>query len=586
MLYEVGTNRNRSSRRWNKWDSINIAVLALVNLALRGPFFHVPILMIDEAEYMAEGAFAQATQQSAFTFPALTYTIEAFKMSAACFGRYNATPARVAVAIMACAVAAFIYRWLARDTSRALAIASAALFSVWNLVFDGAFIDREWPCMLAILAGAQLFIRAQRRADNRGPWLVFAAGLTTSLALFFKEQAAYMTLAAPLWLVFKAAETRRWRPWLGQGVLYLGGGLTGGAIYITPFLIQGTLLAHVQSEMKFGSVYTSDTPPVTASLFKSHQNLLTKPRGVCLFFMLAGAWCLVQGARALWRLRRGARRDGGVRRDRELLAVLYVGTATAAVRMGSQVFLHYFLFWIPFALVVEGYAIYALTRLCAHRRGGVAVAAIIGFGALAVIPFLPPDAVGWPAAGAAAVLVLAGWACFPRPIPPSRLVAAVSIAMALLAATEAGTLVKSVAAIAAEVAATTPSVEAREFFVRQSLPPTDRLFVWGWRPEFYCASGLEPASHYIVCNGVLNAFWTSTAIDEAAADRLLAKLLPNPPRFIVAGPPTERSFSTTLYPLRAFPALQQWVRREYRLVAELPDCEIYERQANPSGAER
>lgn len=108
-------------------------------------------------------------------------------------------------------------------------------------------------------------------------------------------------------------------------------------------------------------------------------------------------------------------------------------------------------------------------------------------------------------------------------------------------------------------------------WIKEQTTAEDRIFVWGFNPDIYRYTDRLPASRFVYCTfqtglipwtNIDPAIDTSYAIVQGAMDTLLEDLRANRPRFFVdssAGP--HRHFGK--YPLRLFPALNDWLNQNY-----------------------
>ena len=108
-------------------------------------------------------------------------------------------------------------------------------------------------------------------------------------------------------------------------------------------------------------------------------------------------------------------------------------------------------------------------------------------------------------------------------------------------------------------------------FIHDHSKPADKIFVWGYCPDFYLIADRRPASRYIYCSFLTGLIpWTniqpgrdtSYAIVPHTMDILLRELETNRPEYFVDTSLGEaRHF--TKYPLGKFPRLAKWVTANY-----------------------
>lgn len=108
-------------------------------------------------------------------------------------------------------------------------------------------------------------------------------------------------------------------------------------------------------------------------------------------------------------------------------------------------------------------------------------------------------------------------------------------------------------------------------YIRDHSKPTDKIFVWGYNPDFYLLADRRPASRYIYCSFLTGLIpWTnaepgrdtSYAIVPGTMEILLGELESNQPKFIVDTSLGEgRRF--TKYPLLRFRRLAAYCTANY-----------------------
>jgi hypothetical protein len=537
---------------------------------------------------MATAAYGQAHHLSILGWPAHPYTIATYRLVADVFGRYHMLPLRIATDFLVGAIAALIYWWMLRATSRWCALLTAAFYGVYSMSCNGYMVCREFPCSWSLVAGACLFIVSTGATGSRERWLLFASGCVTGSALFFKEQAAYITQAIPLWLILQAACDRRRQPWLGKALWYAAGGLTAGLVYFVPFVLGSTLTEHLDSLLDYGAGFgglgQTSVPqrllPESTRLID--QFLLNRP--VPFFLLIAYVACLLEWIGVGRRLLAGRSANDVVGnpalrcRSSGLLAVCYVLTSSAAVAMGNRFGSGYFLLWLPFIFVAGGQGLYFLTAYSTRRWGNPLTLPAVAVGVYALQTYLlGPVALGL-------LILITGltiWEAYRqrrgwRATPWLQLIL-LAMALGTFAVECPGTYYwpRLKARLNGQFVSAVKSVK---LFSKDALP-TDRLFVWGSRPEFYCVAGLTPATRFVVC-GYADGHWFETdGIPESWSRKLLQELRTSRPRFIVAAPADEHDpYGLFAVSGDAFPALAKFLAADYRLAASYPGCDVYERR--------
>jgi hypothetical protein len=111
----------------------------------------------------------------------------------------------------------------------------------------------------------------------------------------------------------------------------------------------------------------------------------------------------------------------------------------------------------------------------------------------------------------------------------------------------------------------------------------DRLFVWGFAPQIYSATRMEPASRFVSCSVVVgdhaHGAERRKSWDERNGAILMADLTATLPEFFVdAQLRTEFLSQQSIYALGRYPQLAQFVRSKYRLRHEVDGYRVYVRK--------
>ncbi|HET7291059.1 MAG TPA: hypothetical protein VFM88_01415 [Vicinamibacteria bacterium] len=116
-----------------------------------------------------------------------------------------------------------------------------------------------------------------------------------------------------------------------------------------------------------------------------------------------------------------------------------------------------------------------------------------------------------------------------------------------------------------------------------------RLFVWGYAPMFYVASGLPPATRFVVPQAGLTGYVAGNVgstrggfdgrglVDPRHWDLLMSDLLAHSPTFVLDTAPSGL-YRWNRFPLTDFPRLASFVREGYELVAAVGGVRIYRRR--------
>lgn len=107
-------------------------------------------------------------------------------------------------------------------------------------------------------------------------------------------------------------------------------------------------------------------------------------------------------------------------------------------------------------------------------------------------------------------------------------------------------------------------------YIRDQSEPTDRLFVWGFAPEFYLYTQRRPATRYVYCNVLTGLIpWenlgrpsTEYAVVPGTREQLMQDLQKHPPAFVLDTSPADYN-SYGKYPLNQYPDLFRWLQANY-----------------------
>jgi hypothetical protein len=249
-----------------------------------------------------------------------------------------------------------------------------------------------------------------------------------------------------------------------------------------------------------------------------------------------------------------------------------------SVAMGSRFFSGYFLLWMPFVAVAAGYGFHWLFYDSSTTARLVIWIPLVYALYRALEDLFQPLTL-------ILLLLLCGWAWFGGHIQSRRnwewapRVALLTILFLMLILCAQGMHNRPLDNAYRSINFH-PTLATRKFFTANA-QPGDRLFVWGSAPEIYCVTGLEPASRNVACGGAAftGDFFRPDGLSPEWASATIAELQARRPRFILVGPTNgdPKILSKRIYQLRGFPNLEALVQAEYRRVALLPDCDIFER---------
>jgi hypothetical protein len=122
--------------------------------------------------------------------------------------------------------------------------------------------------------------------------------------------------------------------------------------------------------------------------------------------------------------------------------------------------------------------------------------------------------------------------------------------------------------------------------------PDDRLFVWGWLPELYSATGMEAASHLVNTQYIVNDYVDvpQVGLNRPMAAELMKDLNERAPRLIIDA--SRRSWTMVarndpwIYDLTLYPDFEfnELLRNHYRVVGTFDRCVLYVRREREAPA--
>ncbi len=435
-------------------------------------------------------------------------------------GRNNIFALHFFTALLIAATAFLLWRFARcwrHGSAGAWAAALFATLSSTALYAGDAFaFNTEWLVAFFTSAAALLFLCASERGEHR--WFV-GAGAALGLA-FLSKQPALLDAAAPVmalaYLAWRRPEQRRALP--AQLASLAAGWLAPVALVALYLALRGALADAIYYAWTYNiSIYGPEisTGARLASVTTFWSVLADGAPAVL-------GWLLVAAALAAFRL---VQRDStpGETRDNPFVAYVVAWSATglAGAISGGRGFEHYLIQALPPFCLLAGWLLGRTVALArsAHCR---LVARVVAGLALACTVF---DLV--------------------EPIP----------------ATRARTLPPDVSARAAAL-------------IGRVTPRDEKIFVWGYHPEFYLFSGRSPASRFVYASFLTGMVpWTNTAADRdttyaivpGAMETLLGELAAQRPTFFVDCSVGPNRFWQK-YPLAKFPALKAFVDANYLLV--------------------
>jgi hypothetical protein len=576
-------------------DLLCLLVLVVASLMVRVGSLDRIALNPDESQYEATASYMLSTGMSSFEIPHTSGgTYGLYKLMGALFGPYSMYEMRVLVLLVVLFMTVLLYVMVRGESSPWCGLATGLIFVHYNLYYEGLTANREWFSAACLLLGAYLFWLWDRNPGRRGNWIILAAGLATSVALWFKLQAAFLVMVVPALIL--------WRVLVGEGrqrniralLVFGAGGALGVGAYFGGFLAAGTLGEYASSIITDWNLYTTGNvataqPDGGGADLYLRQWFLHRPFRPLL--LIAYATSTITLALMIARLirRRPMELPGFDTRLVRLFAV-FLFAALITVSLGQRFFEHYFLYLVFPVAALAGLAIHAFFTAGREspslRYFALAWIALLLVDRLFMLLAFPPARIlrDWPGSvvvltyllGIAALLIFG----LVRPLRRAPAVAAGLICL------EIGLLV-----LFGQFRETPRSLphhrqgfDSLVQYLQRNAAPDDRLFVWGWTPEIYSLTRLEAASHLTICQYVVNdtvAEQSQPAIDTQLADELMRNLRSREPRFIVDA--AQRSWTILesaqpwIYDLSLYPEfeLTSLLEERYENVGSFDGCELY-----------
>jgi len=582
--------------RPTRGDLLCMAVLIVACLVLRLPSLDRIALNPDESQYEASAYYLAATGSSAFAFPyGVPWTMSLYKLITVVFGPYPMFEVRFLVQLICLAMALILYDMVQRESDRGSGLLSGLVFLHYNISFEGLTANREWFSGFPALLGIYLFSLSGRLSPRRQWWLLAAAGLSCGASIWFKRQAVFLVLVVPITMLWQAWQKRELRALPRRLAPYLLGGAVAAIVFLLPFVVHGSAQAYVASLYADWSSFVNENAAMTQqmaggslALYLQRLYLSVPFRAILLVAYAFTLLCLIGGAARL------AGRGGswpGADRPGLLLFAVYLVAALLCVQLGNRFFGHYYLFLMPPVAAMFGLAGHTVGNARGPGFTRWLSAILIGLLVLdrgsALAASLPAIRAVWPASlpmtlyFAAVVGLLGFWMLRPMQRGGS--------ALRMLLLLEAGLMIFLTLLIPTPRSLPHHPDGFRQLAARiETLrAPGDRLFVWGWLPEIYSLTRLEPASHMTITEYVVGDYYIATkgpTIDRPTARLMLQDLEARKPRFLVDG--ADRSWTMVadrdpwLYDLSQYPdfELVRLLDTEYVRDGRYDGCELYVRR--------
>lgn len=580
---------------WNGIDVLFVALLLALTAAVRSPSLHEVVLNTDESYYEAAAAYLVANQQSTFAVPSsCNYMIALYRVFAVVFGPYSMVPIRVFMSGVVFLMALQMYAILRRHASRGAGLVAGGFFVIQSLLFEGHSANREWPANLALFSGAHLFLSGLGSVSRRGTLEVLGSGFVLGTAVWMKDQSLPIVLAPSALLAYHVVADRSWGQ-AGKLLLVNLAGLALAALaYFIPFALAGGLGAQIEILNLWLGTYLFQTTKTTmdvipVSLVSLYSSAFYRALAFRYTLILPYGFAILALLGMLARVVYSGARVPSLLRDRAaLLFVFWSPAAAVAIQAGHRYFSHYFLYLAPPIAVLLGFALHGFWNVAPRQRWSLAVSAFLLFcywreffarrldGSYEVFQTDIHDLV----AGASLVVLVIGY------VVARRRAWKESFGVERLAWVVAWSQIVAGMACMVIVTLLLPISQGRLLpgtanYLLQAKRPGDSLFVWGWLPELYSQSKMEPASRFTTCASVMNDLQPDASkcrLVPRWSDELMRDLERKKPRFIVDA--WRRSYSMSqpwIYQLQLNPVLANYIGLNYRYLGNIEGCDIYER---------
>jgi 4-amino-4-deoxy-L-arabinose transferase-like glycosyltransferase len=425
-----------------------------------------------------------------------------------------AVHAVVAGMISATALGVFLLgrRWHGTAAGVWAAVVFAAFSCNLLYVGDAYGVTTEWFVILFTTWGAWRFCTTWPEA---GFWPAFGAGLAYAAA-FLCKQPALLDFGAPLALVIYLAATRQLQPREAARVLT---GLIAGftaltALVFAYFWWRGALADFYFYAWTYNLVYYGPETSV-ADRFQSAMALAGIIRTE--YPLLLGVIGAAIAALLFLLAQKHPSAEEKAARAPAVFLLFWLVLAVAGSASAGRVYGHYYIQALPALALAAAWVLGAATRRSLQAGNGAFRLAT------------------------ALLVIAAGWNV---------------VAHSIKGRARPG--------LGAEGAPTADFVKAHSL-------PSDRIFVWGYCPDYYLFADRPPASRYIYCSfqtgllpwtNIAPGLDTSYAIVPGTMDILLRELEATRPVFFVDNSlGTYRLFNK--YPLHRFPRLARFVEANY-----------------------
>ncbi len=507
-----------------------LIVLALIFL-LRLPAFWTPIVNVDEsqfagfADWLLHGGLPYVSSLDTKPLGIYWFFAAIFYL----FGRNNMIAVHVVTALWVAATALFCYLIAKETYSRRAGFWAALFYAVFSAAYVPKFIATSITIVMMLPLAASIYCILIWERRQQGGWM-FASGLLWGIACLFKYQAginllvagAYLILARPI--LKKGSGIR-----IGELVLFVAGGAAVGALFALYLYSIG-----VWDDFVFWSIGGSNA-------YIEHGTNLTpfwknlSVRGGSFVASTLLIWILAAAASI-----RMIRDDfiAGTEKERPVgrhLILIWLLLSIIPVCTGGKFYDHYFIQLLP--------------QLCA-----------LGGGAAAASMARPRRALTW--------LIIAG-----------MLIPSAGFFAARLASD------RIYDALGEE---NPDEYRAIGEYIGERTGEGDTIFVWGFATPVYFFSNRLGASRFLWCDWLTGrvsgtpqakdpSFKTLRLMTPGSWNVFFEDMEKNRPAYFVdTSPGNHHDYGK--YPISGYPALSDFVRRNYELESSIDGADIYSRK--------
>ncbi|MFC1740447.1 hypothetical protein ACFL0N_03070 [Pseudomonadota bacterium] len=555
--------------------------LVMLSLGIRIPYFEV-FGNTDEAWYAAAAVYNNAHDLSPFGSDnnAMAYTIQLYQYSALIGGNYSKSFVDFVTLIISIIITSGIFLMINGRIGIFAALIASVLFIFVNTGFEGLTSNREWLSVIFIFIAVLLLKTWPFLTYREFKHRVIYCGFLVAFAFVMKSQSipflALVPALAFLWMVkckMKKSDTFRILLW------YMLALLLGFCLALTPYFLNGSVefyIAHIFGQLfNYGIKNTIQDGGNWVSGVKmliGYSWINTNPTSI--FTGLASISCVYQ----LITLHRGLKSHSS-NEDIGPASTITVSFILSMVCVigGSRYVDHYYLLMLPFGIPLT---IITIESLASEREG---TAFLFKMFILVTIA------------------IHALWSAM-RGVD-NQFISFIALLISVVITSVAyynrdkslnGWLFHSFCLMYCMVFGTLLLHEYHEFNPSKSTVqaemqnvvatisgqsrPTDELFVWGWKPRLYVATGLIPATQYVSVAELVQDLNKSSKAEgkSAAMHQLISQLKLNQPKFLIDASRQSYTHSTKeIYSLSNYTQVHSFIMANYVLEGEYDDFFLY-----------